>query len=97
MDDEHVRRLDLEERRGSADRAAGVVHVRLRLEQDELAPVDVDLGQPAAELRLPRAGVPTRELVHDHVAGVVPVPRVLAARIAQARDEEDDLALGAVF
>ena len=45
----------------------------------------------------PRAGVPPRELVDDHPADVVPVPRVLAARVPQADDESKELLLGGCF
>ena len=37
--------------------------------------------------------MPARELVEDEMAGVVPVPRVLAARVSEARDEENGLTL----
>src|SRR5690242_12363948 len=86
--DQHRVRLDLEELRSGADRAPGLVHVRLGLEQGELVPVDADLGQLPVELRLPRAAVPARELLDDHPADVVPVARVLTARVAEADDEK---------
>src|SRR5205807_4356537 len=93
VDDEHVAGLDLEERGGSADGATRLVHIRLRLEQDELLVSDLDLRDLPGELRAPRAAVPPRQLVDDEIAGVVAVPRVLAARVAEARDEKDGLAL----
>ena len=37
--------------------------------------------------------MPARELVQHEMAGVVPVPRVLAARVSEARDEENGLTL----
>src|SRR5581483_4706616 len=58
--DEHVLRLDLEERGRRADRTARVVHVRLRLQEDELLVADLDLRELPGELRLPRAAVPAR-------------------------------------
>ena len=87
VDDEHVLRRELEERRRRPDRAAGVVHVRLRLQERELLAADADLRHLAGELRAPRAVVTARELVDDHPAGVVPVAGVLAARVPQADDE----------
>ena len=42
----------------------------------------------SVELGPPRRAVPARELVDDHPADVVPVPRVLAARIAEPDDEQ---------
>ena len=78
----------LKKRAAAAERAAGEVHVRLRLQQRELQAVDADLGEPAGELRLERAVVPPRELVDDHPADVVPVARMFAARVAETDDEE---------
>src|SRR5438270_253111 len=95
--DELVLGLDLEERRSGTDGTPGLVHIRLRLQQDELPAVDVDLGELPGELRAPRAAVPPRELVDDEIAGVVPVARVLAARVPQARDEEQGLLLCGSF
>ncbi len=88
VDDEHCVRLDLEEARRGADRSARVVHVRLGFEQRHLVSVHTDLGELAGELALPRAVVPTRELVHDHPANVVPVVRVLPTGIAEPDDEQ---------
>src|SRR5919197_2246327 len=51
-------------------------------------PVEPHFGELAVELALPRRTVPARELVEHHPAGVVTVTRVLAARIAEADDEE---------
>jgi len=45
VDDEHLLGLDLEEAHRRADRAAGVVHVRLRLEQREAQVAEADLRQ----------------------------------------------------
>ena len=78
----------LEERRGHADRAARLVHVRLGLEEGELVPLEPDLGDPPGELRPPGAAVPACELVRHHRADVVPVARVLATGIAQPDDEQ---------
>ena len=50
--------------------------------------VDPDLGELAVELAAPRAAVPARELVDDQPADVVAVARVLAARVAEADDEQ---------
>src|SRR5262249_45309442 len=85
---EHFARLDLVEARGSADRAAGIVHERLGLEQRELVAVDPDLRDLPRELRLPRAAVPAHELVGYEITGVVPVARVFAARVAEPHEEQ---------
>ena len=45
VDDEHLLGLDLEEAHRRADRAAGVVHVRLRLQQREAQVAEADLRQ----------------------------------------------------
>jgi hypothetical protein len=50
--------------------------------------VDPDLGELAVELRAPGTAVPPRQLVDDQPADVVPVARVLAARVAKPCDEE---------
>src|SRR5205085_1577260 len=47
-----------------------------------------DLRELPRELRAPRAVVPPRELVDDHVADVVAIVRVLAPGIAEPHDEE---------
>ena len=88
VDDEQRVRLELEERDRGLHGAAGVVHVRLGLQQRDLVAVDADLREPAVELRAPGAVVAARELVDDQPADVVPVARVLAAGIAEARDEQ---------
>ena len=88
VDDGDLLGRELEEARGGAERAAGEVHVRLRLQQRELQAVDADLGELAGELRLERAVVAPRQLVDDQPADVVPVARVLAARVAEADDEK---------
>ena len=50
--------------------------------------VDAHLREPAVELRAPLPVVPPRELVDDEPADVVPVARVLAAGVAEPRDEQ---------
>src|SRR5207244_7208710 len=94
VDDEHVARLQLEERRRGPDRAAGIVHVRLWLQQREPLVAYPHLGHLAREFAAPRAAVPARELVHDHPAGVVAVPGVLPARVPQTGHQQQELALG---
>ena len=88
VDDGDCSVRDLVEARGGRDRAAGDVHVRLRLQQRELQAVDADLGELPGELRLERAVVTAGELVDDHPADVVPVARVLATRVAETDDQE---------
>src|SRR5206468_11392842 len=70
------------------DGAAGFVHVGLRLQQPDAMAVDPYLGELTRELRAPRAAVSARELVDDHLADVVAVARVLAARVAETDDEQ---------
>src|SRR6266568_5228643 len=86
-DDYPVRR-DLIEIPECGDRTAGQVHVRHRLTERDRQP-----GQPAGRYRRarpvppePRAH-PVSEQVGDHVPGVVPVARVLGARITEPRDQ----------
>src|SRR5581483_8405294 len=88
VDDEDRAGLELEEVGGRPDRPARLVHVRLRLEQPDAVAVDAHLGEPARELAAEAGAVAPRELVHDHVADVVPVPGVLAPRVAEADDEQ---------
>ena len=85
VDDEDRVRLELVERGGGLHRAAGLVHVRLGLQQADAVLVDADVGEPARELAAPRAAVPPGELVDDHEADVVAVARVLAARDCRGR------------
>ena len=89
VDDEDRVRLELEERRRGLDRAAGLVHVRLglRAAPTRCPSIRTSASRPV-ELAAPRAAVPPRELVDDHVADVVAVPRVLAARVAEPDDEQ---------
>src|SRR5581483_1594853 len=47
-----------------------------------------NLGQAAGELGAPRPSVPARELVDDHPPRVVPRTGVLAAGVAEPRDEQ---------
>ena len=88
VDDEHALRLDLEEARRRADRAAGLVHVRLGLQQREPQLAEPHLRERAGELRAPGAAVPPRQLVEHQPARVVTGPLVLAARVAEARDQQ---------
>src|SRR5207253_4292928 len=66
----------------------GFVHERLGLQQRDAVAVEADLREPAGELALPGCAVPTRELLDDHPADVVPVAGVFATRIAEADDEQ---------
>jgi hypothetical protein len=86
--DEHFARLELVEPGRATDRAAGLVHVGLRLQQRDLVAVEPDLRELSRELRAPRAAVAARELLDDEMADVVPVARVLAARVAEPDDEQ---------
>src|SRR5581483_3023536 len=88
VDDEDRVRLEPVEAGGGADRAARLVHERLRLEQADPVVVDPHEGEPARELLAPGAAVAPGELVDDHVADVVAVARVLAARVAEPGDEQ---------
>src|SRR3954469_22158631 len=101
VDDEQPLRLDLEEAAGGGDLPAGLVHVRRRDGEHEALPRSAagrrqsrlcDLrpgavrGEPHPEVR--------RELRHDHRTDVVPVARVLGARVAQPDDEPGPEPLG---
>src|SRR5215208_3174408 len=86
--DEQRSRVDLEETCGRSDRAAGVVHVRLGLEERDSPLPQSRLGQAAGELRSERGSEPSGELVDDHPADVVPRQLVLATGIAQTSDEK---------
>src|SRR5919106_5725648 len=88
VDDEQLLRRQLEEAEGGADGAPRLVHVGHRLEQRDARLADPQLAQIAGELAAPGAAVAPRQLVHDHVADVVPVAGVLAARVPEARDEQ---------
>src|SRR5919201_5527224 len=80
--------LDLEEPGSRAHGTAGLVHVRLRLQQREARLAEPDLRCRPGELRAPRAPMPARELVQHEPAGVVARALVVAARVAQPRDEQ---------
>ena len=86
--DEDRLRGNLEEACRRGDRAAGLVHVGLGLQQREPLLAEPHLGQRTGELRAPGAAVPARQLVDDQPAGVVPRLLVLAAGIAEPRDEQ---------
>ena len=88
VDDEQRLGRDLEEPRRLAGRAARLVHVRLGLQQRELRAVEADLPQRAVELRAPGPAVAPRELVEHEPARVVTRALVLAARVAEARDQQ---------
>src|SRR6266496_102885 len=68
----------LEEANRRTDRPARLVHVRLRLEQDEAPPVDTHFRQLSRELAPIRAPMPTSQLVRDHPADVVTSSCILA-------------------
>src|SRR6266511_2722379 len=55
VDDQQRIRLDLEEARRGADRAPGLVHVRLRLQQPQPQLAEPYLGKRSREFRAPRA------------------------------------------
>ena len=79
---------ELEEPGGRGERVAGEVHVGLGLQERQLQLPDADLGQLAGELGAEGAVVAPRQLVDDHPPRVVPVARVLAARVAETDDEQ---------
>src|SRR5262249_5146329 len=62
--------------------------VRLWLQQRDAIVVEAHLRKLPVELALPRRAVPARELVEHHPARVVPVPRVLAAGVAETDDQQ---------
>src|SRR3954453_538686 len=88
MDGEQAFGLDLVEARGRGDLPSGLVHVRLRLQQSDLGPVDPKVRHLARELRSPRTAVPHGQLVRDHETHVVPGRRVLAPGITEPDHEK---------
>ena len=91
--DEHPLERQLVGAARRADRAAGVVHVRLRQQHRDAraAGAGAALGQQAGELRLRARQVPARgEPVGDLEADVVRRAGVLRAGVAEADDEPVD-------
>ena len=88
VDDEHLLRRQLVVRRGRLDRRARLVHVGLGLQERELRVPQPDVPEASAELPLERPAMPTRQLVDDHPADVVPVTRVLGTRVAEPGDQD---------
>src|SRR5205085_1174390 len=88
VDEERLLGRELEEAGRGADRPPRLVHVRLGLEEGKPPVAGTQLGEPAGELRAERAAVAPRQLVGDEPADVVPRPLVLAARVAEAHDEQ---------
>src|SRR5262249_26111995 len=84
-DEERLGRKLVEAQR-RPDRAPGVVHVRLRLEQAEPEAVRAHLCQGARELRAERSVATAGELVDREPADVVPRACIFAARVAEACD-----------
>src|SRR5262249_26461255 len=80
--------LHLVEPRRRADRPARLVHVRLRLQQRDPVAVDADLRKLPGELSLPRRTVPAGAPFHRHPPATLPVPYVLATRVAEPDDKE---------
>src|SRR5439155_18278729 len=87
VDDQDRLRRNLEEPCCRGHRAAGLVHVRLRLQQGQPPLAESHLRERAGELRAPRASVPARQLVRNEPARVVAGALVLAAGVAQTRAE----------
>ena len=88
VDDEQALERSLEERDGRLNGAAGVVHVRIRLEERETSFGYANLGKMATELTLERPIVATREFIDDHEADVVAVALVAPTRVPEPDDEQ---------
>src|SRR5687767_9240366 len=77
--------VELVEVKRLLNRVAADVHVGLGLEQQQLVAADAALARQAAEFLLPGAEAMHRgDGVDGHEADVVPVERILRARIAKA-------------
>ena len=77
--------VELVEAQRLLNRVAAVVHVGLRLEQQDLVAADAAFADQAAEFLLPRAEAMHRgDGVGRHEADIVAVERILRARIAEA-------------
>ena len=91
-DDQHLAQRHPVPRQQLAHRDAGVVHVRLRLGEDQLQALRAQLDRRGRVALAAAAGppVPVGEPVEHHPADVVARLRVLVARVAQADDELHD-------
>ena len=78
----------LKNRTAGATERPESIHVELGLQQPESKVAVADLRELTGELASEAAVATTCELVDDHPADVVPVARVLAARVAEADDEQ---------
>src|SRR5262249_10082854 len=88
VEDGDVFRLELEEARRLADRAAALVHPGLRLEQQDAGAADAPLRDQAAEARAPwRKAMALGDRVERHEADIVPLHGVVRAGIAEADPE----------
>jgi len=88
VDDEQALERRLVVRSGRLNGAAGVVHVRIRLEERETSFGYANLGKMATELTLERPIVATREFIDDHEADVVAVALVAPTRVPEPDDEQ---------
>ncbi|MNE63427.1 hypothetical protein D3C80_1587770 [compost metagenome] len=93
VEDDDLAGFDLVEARRLADRAAALVHIGLRLHQQDLdravGAIDLALADDGLELGPLGTEAPAaRDLVHGHEADVVAVLFVFGARIAQTGDDD---------
>ena len=88
VDDEQALERHLVESGGGLHGAAGVVHVRVRLEKRETPFGYANLGKMTTELALERPAVTTCELFDDHEADVVAVTLVPPTRVPEPDDEQ---------
>src|SRR6516164_1182529 len=85
---DNVGKIELVETNGFADRATGLVHVGLRLEQYHLLAPELAFGGDAFEALAPsREGMSRGDNIDRHEPHIVPVEGVFSARIAEADKE----------
>ena len=89
MKDDDVLRRNLEELRRRGDRRPGLVHVGLRLHQQNAFGADGRFAAGGVETRLPgRSVVCARDRLRRHEADIVSVHGVAVARIAEPDEEK---------
>ena len=87
--DQHFRERRLHVVHQRADRESAAVHVRLRLEQRQLAPLDLHAGDLAVvtRMRAEFGALGARERVHEPEPRVVPREPVLGPGVAESDDD----------
>ena len=89
MEDDDVGGGGLEEARSFADRAAGLVHIGLRQQQQRLFAADRRLAGVSLETAAPGRGVAgAGDRRHGHEADIVAVAGIALAGIAEACEDQ---------